>query len=195
MSALLLDAVIAHVRAAFTTAEVREVRPYAGEFSGTEVEQVSFNAPAILVTLLGWKPGGSERLTGRNVRVARLAAFVVTKNATGREARMREAMLLSERLCMVINAWVPDQPAALEIGPREDEAQAQNLYGRAVDAKGLALWLVEWRQACKPLLPPAQMWDLLAIDITDHTRQGTVPATIAPPGTLSVTEDVRFNPV
>lgn len=195
MSALLLDQVIAQVRAAFTSTEVREVRAYAGEFSGAEVAQVSFNAPAILVTVLGWKPGNSSRLTGRNVRLVRLAAFIVTKNATSREARMREAMLLSERLCITLGLWVPSDTTAMSIGPLEADAQAQNLYGQAVDQKGLALWMVDWEQACKSLLPPAQMWDLLSIEITDHTHQGLVPANTAPTGTLSVTEDVLFKPL
>lgn len=194
MSVLLLDQVIAHVRGAFTVSEVREVRAYAGEFSGTEIPQVSFSAPAILITVLGWKPSRNSRLTGRNVRLVRLAAFIVTKNATNREARMRDAMLLSERLGITLSLWVPSDTAALSIGPLEADAQAQNLYSRAVDDKGLALWMMDWEQACKPLLQPAQMWDLLAIEITDHTRQGLIPGSAAPTATgpLKVTEDVRF---
>lgn len=194
MSTLLLDQVIAHVRGAFSTADVREVREYAGEFSGAEIMQTSFSAPAILIACMGWKAGRSERMTGRHTRIVRLAAFVVTKNATSREARMREAMRLSERLGITLREWAPQDTSALAIAPIEDDAQAENLYGRAVDEKGLALWMVSWQQACRPLVPPAQLWDLLAIDITDNTRT-TVPAdATALPGALTVTEDVRFNP-
>ncbi|MBK1613367.1 hypothetical protein CKO44_07775 [Rubrivivax gelatinosus] len=194
MSALLLQAVVDQVRAAFTPAELAEVRPYGGEFSTEEIDQAGFRSPAAFVTVLGWKPGSSKRLVGRNVHEVRLAAFVVYK-ATDRQARMGGAMVLAEKLCLALRRWRPTNApdAPISIAPLEAEAEAENLYGRAVDKKGLALWLVRWTQAVQLTASPDELWDLLSVDIVDLTRRGEVPTAPAPdPNPLSVTEDVRF---
>lgn len=194
MSALLLDQAIAHVRASFTRAQVAEVREYAGEFSAEEVAKIPFNVPCILIACLGWKAEKhGSRLVGRMTRDVRLAAFIVTKHVD-REQRMRQALMLAEALCVVLRLWVPeDVPELLQVAGLEDDPRAENLYSRGIDALGMALWLVDWHQCVKPLAPPARLFDLLAIDITDHTVQGT-PDTAAAPGVApTVTEDVQFN--
>lgn len=194
MSVLLLNAAVDYIRAQYTRAEVAEVRPYGGEFSGAELQHTSYNCPAILVTVLGWKPEPqSRRLGGRDVRGVRMAAFVVCKHAKQAQ-RMAQAMTLAERLCLDLKAWTPlqlDLPMA--IGPLEQEPVAENLYGRAIDAKGQALWLVGWEQCVKPTVPLPQLYDLLAIEIDDITHQGTAPVpSPAPAPALVVTEDVAF---
>lgn len=194
MSAHLLAAAIDHVRASFTRAQVAEVRTYGGEFSGDELAQIPFRPPAILLTVLGWRPvHKGHRLTGRMAREVRMAAFVVS-NLVDREKRMSQAMQIAEALCIALRTWAPDstdQPVLL--AGLDDDPHAENLYGRAVDAKGLALWLVDWRQCVKPVLELPQLFDLTAIDITDHTVQGTGAAAPAPGVAPTVTEDVQFN--
>lgn len=197
MSVVLLNAAVDHIRAQFTRAEVAEVRPYGGEFSGAELTNTSYNCPAVLVTVLGWKPEPqSKRLSGRDIRGVRMAAFVLTKHAR-RELRMAQAMTLAERLCLVLKAWNPlllDLPMAL--GSLEAEPVAENLYGRAIDTAGQAMWLVGWEQCVKPTVPLPQLYDLLAIEIEDTTRQGTAPASSpAPASAPVVTEDVAFAPL
>lgn len=195
MSAVLQQAVIDLVRGAFTKAEVATVEPYAGEFSAAESVQVSFTAPAIFVAVLGWKPWpDSKRLTGRNVRGVRMAAFVVTKHAK-RDVRMQAAMNLAERLALLLQAWVPEATETMDLACLEVDATVENLYSRAMDAKGMALWLVDWMQAAKPKVAPAQLFDLLAVDITDNTQQGQVPDAPPAPNDLTVTEAVNFNPL
>lgn len=195
MSAVLQQAVIDLVRGAFTKAEVATVAPYAGEFSADESVQVSFTAPAIFVAVLGWKPWpDSKRLTGRNVRGVRMAAFVVTKHAK-RDVRMQAAMNLAERLALLLQAWVPEATETMDLACLEVDATVENLYSRAMDAKGMALWLVDWMQAAKPTVAPAQLFDLLAVDITDNTQQGQVPDAPPAPNDLTVTEAVNFNPL
>ncbi|MEY2685985.1 MAG: hypothetical protein RL375_183 [Pseudomonadota bacterium] len=194
MSTVLLDQAIAYVRASFTATEVVQVDEYAGEFSGEEVEQLSFNAPAILITVLGWREANAgHRLGGRFADQVRLAAFVVTKH-TQRGARMRQAMQISRKLCLALRLWAPDSTGLAEtIGPLEADPRAENLYGRAIDKRGLALWLVDWQQCIKPVVPLPQLYDLTTIDITDHTVQGTGTAAPAPGAAPTVTEDVQFN--
>lgn len=195
MSALLLTAVIDHLRAAFTRAELAEVRAYGGEFNSAEFDAASYTCPAVLVTVLGWKPElHSKRLSGRDVRSVRLAAFVVAKHAK-REARLTVAMTLAERVAMVLRQWrAGDLDAPVLLGPLEAEPTCENLYSRAIDSKGQALWLVSWEQCCKPLVPLSQLYELLSVDITDTTHQGTAAAGVPPetPSTLTVTEQVDF---
>ena len=69
MSAALLTEVLAYVRCQFARAEVATVEPYGGEFSGEELDKLSYNCPAILVTVLGSAPeADNTRLSGKHVR-------------------------------------------------------------------------------------------------------------------------------
>lgn len=198
MSAILLSAVIDQIRASFTTAQVAEVRSYGGEFSSAEMGKLSFNAPAILVTVLGWKPEhDNHRLQGRDVRGVRLAAFVVTKHAK-REVRMAQAMTLADLLALRLRQWKPALAAGNDLvlmGPLEEEPVCENLFGRVIDEHGMALWKVDWDQCIKPVVPLEQLFDLLSVEIIDTTRQGIAPAPAPASGSLTVTEQVNFAPL
>lgn len=199
MSATLLDQTISYLRAQFTREQVADVRPYGGEFNAAEVGQLSYNCPALLVTVLGWKPDhSSERLPGRDVRGVRMACFVAFKHAE-RTKRMQGAMLLAQMVALKLKAWKAGALAGLPeaLAPLEEEPTAENLYGRAIDAKGQALWLVSWEQCVKPLVPVGTLYDLLAVEIIDTTRQGVAPDPAPGPAApaLVVTEEVNFAPL
>lgn len=193
MSAILLDQVLAHVRSLFTTTEVATVQEYGGEFDVAEVEQVSFSAPAVFIAVLGWRGmPTSTRLTGKHVRQCRLGAFIATKHAK-RELRMRAAMAIAERLTIGLRTWAPHVSTPIEIAGLEDEPTAENLFSRGIDKRGMALWLVDWRQCIRPTVPLEQLYDLVAVDIVDTTQQGVTTTATSPAQTpLTVTEEVRF---
>lgn len=199
MSAVLLDQALAYTRAAFTKAEVVTVQPYGGEFSSAEMDQVSYVCPAIFLTVLGWEPlRDGHRMSGKFSRKVRMAAFVVAKHAK-REARMRLGMALAEKLSLVLRQWMPDNTGNLPItiGPLEDDASSENLYSRAVDKMGQAVWLVDWFQAVKPVLTQSPgaptLLDWLSVDIADTARI-TELAPVAPPAATPVviTETITF---
>lgn len=196
MSAALLDQVQAYIRRSFTKAEAVDVRPYAGEFSSEEMDKVSYNCPAIFVTVLGWQPiQGGSRLTGKYARNVRVAAFVVAKHAK-REERMRLGMALAEKLCFVMREWVPDiDNPVITISPLEEDASAENLYSRAVDRLGQSVWLVDWHQAVKPVLGAngkPVLIDWLTTAIEDTVRV-TEPPVAPPVGTAATTtEKITF---
>lgn len=196
MSAILLTQALAYLRGQFTRAEVVTLQSYGGEFNAAESDQLSYDCPAILVTVLGWQPEtNGTRLAGRMARQVRLAAFVAFKHAN-RELRMAGALALTEKLALVLRLW---QPAAgdlpMLLAPLETEPTADNLYSRAMDKRGQALWLVSWTQCVKPRVPLEGLVDLLAVDIINITRQGNAPAASPDnPAPLIVTEDVRFSP-
>ncbi|MFI5447581.1 hypothetical protein [Polaromonas sp. UC242_47] len=191
---LLLEQAVAYVRASFTKAQVKDVRAYAGEFSTAEMKNVSYNCPAILISLLGWKkPDEGGRLTGRHAKNHRMVAFVVTKNAKSREARMTEAMRLAEDLSVLLRQWAPmaQQPYASAIQAQgvtivglDDEPTCENLYNRAVDEQGQALWMVDWYQCAKgviplnqerPDVPYADRPNMRHVEIYDTARGGQAP--------------------
>ena len=213
MSAVaLLDQAVAFVRAGFTKQQAATVQKYAGEFSAAEMKQLSYTCPAILLTVLGWKKAdGGAHLTGRHARTARLAAFVVTKNAKDRQARMSEAMALSEALSVLLRQWAPmvQEPSASALsalgvtaGGLEDEASCENLYSRAVDEQGQALWLVDWYQSVKgavpmgpvrPAVPYAQLPALTTVVIEDSARVNQAPAAaVVPNAPIAVSEKIDF---
>ena len=199
MSVHLLTATLAFVRSAFTAQEVATVQPYGGEFNSVEMDQLSYSCPAILITSLGFedKPSGG-RISGKNTVEVRMAAFVAAKHAK-RELRMDAAMNLAERLSLLLRPWVPtDEVLPVNLGPLEPGLRCENLFSRAIDAKGQALWLVSWTQCVqpKPGVGLAELGDLLRVEIIDTTHPGTLPAPPTPgPATLIVTEEVNFHSV
>jgi phage gp37-like protein len=200
MSGVLLDQAIAFVRASFTKADVATVDEYGGEFSSAEIGKVSFNCPCIFITVLGFSPlQNGKHVSGRTARLCRLAAFVVTKGAT-RKKRMRQAMDLSERLAVCLRGWVPanDDTTPFTVGALEDDATAENLYSRAVDEAGLAVWLVNWEQGVKPTIPLPALADWLTLEMHNTARvPGPVPAPPAPaPGVVvtTTTDEIIFPP-
>lgn len=195
MSAALLDATITYLRSRFAPAEVTTLQPYGGEFSGEEFDQLSYSCPAVLVTVLGWAPApAGARMAGRHVRQVTMAAFVATKHAT-RPGRLQAAMTLAERVGITLYDWRPDNAGPFALGPLDAEPRCENLYGRAIDKAGQALWLLRWTQCVAPTVPTAALVDLLAIDIEDHTRRGEpLPDVPENPAPLVVSEDVQFVP-
>lgn len=197
MSVVLLDQVKAYIRASFSKTEAVTVEAYAGEFGAPDMEKVSYTCPAIFVTVLGWQPlHEGHRMTSKYARSVRVAAFVVAKHAK-RDQRMRGAMALAEKLCLVMRQWMPDNSTAtlINVGPLEDDATAENLYSAAVDKLGQSVWLVDWHQAVKPIAgsdgkPALYDWLTVAIEDTARiTEPAAAPANGVP---LTVTEKISF---
>jgi hypothetical protein len=194
MSAVLLNKAKAFVRAKFTRAEVKDVKSYGGEFSAAEIQFKSFSCPAIFIATLGWSPEPSgNRLRGRRTRAVSMAAFIAFKHAD-REKRMEGAMNLAERLSLALSSWTPVQDdAPFTLGPVDADPSAENLYGRAVDSAGMALWVVRWVQDVKANADPGELFDLLRIDIEENYLPGIVPPAPAPGRVLpAVTDSIAF---
>lgn len=177
---LLLDPVQALLREKFSKQEVTTIQPYGGEFTALEIDKVSYACPAIFITVLGWQraqPGAP--LTGPRVRDVRLAAFIAFKHAK-RELRMEGAMAIADKLCLVLQDWKPESALLadypLEIAALEGEPSAENLYSRASDEKGQAVWLVDWTQCARPIEDPGVLANWLVADITNLARTAEAPA-------------------
>lgn len=190
-STMLLDQLIDYLKTQTGKAFVT-IDEYAGEFNSTEIGRLGFNSPAVLVTLLGWKPPvASSRLGGPRAARARVAAFIVTKDGKGRVSRMRAAAERAELICGLLPAWRPTGCINAVSG-----IEAQNLYSAAVDKGGLSLWSVTWWQDIQWRYdPPAlsDLTDLQEIDIASiaHT---SVPAPLPSVDPLPISHDVTLAP-
>ncbi|MNX34291.1 hypothetical protein D3C86_645340 [compost metagenome] len=194
MSGLLLDKTLAFVRGAFDKKTVQQVLAYGGEFSSVEIPFKSYSCPAIFVSVGGWSPKPSgKRAAGRGVRSVSMAAFIAYKHVD-RVKRMNGAMLIADMLCAQLSKWNPvpaDEPVSLM--PIDEDPVAENLYGRAVDAAGQALWVVRWTQDLKVNVQPGQLFDLLSIHIDEHYLPGQVPQPTTPESPpLTVTDTIHF---
>ncbi len=186
MSAALLTETLAYVRSQFTRAEVATVEAYGGEFSGEEIDKLSYNCPAVLVTVLGWNAEtNGTRLSGKHVRNVRMAAFVATKHAK-RPLRMAQAMQIADKLATGLRLWQPSTTLPVTIAPLEEDAECENLYGRAIDRAGQALWLVSWMQCVQPALPLPELVDWLSLDIASTARSQEVAAAAPAPLTAAL---------
>jgi hypothetical protein len=197
MSTVLLDAALSYLRGQFSKREAVDVCDYGGEFAADEVAASTFNAPALLLSPMGWTPArGHERMVGRGALVCHMSCFVVTKGGRDRAERMRSACALAAKLNLALDAWVPSSEGLpLELAAPEPDVRAENLYGRKLDRAGLALWLVSWRQCAK--LPPlgspqwAALMDLEAVQITSYAAN-MVQSEETVPGVLPVAHELNF---
>lgn len=194
MSILLQDQAVDYIRAAFTQKEAFDVKAYSGEFAAEEIMRSQFKCPAVLVGVLGWgKPGAGDYLRTVKARVVHMVAFVVA-DQVDRQARMRTAGGICDKLDLLLQAWRPEddeQPA--EIASPQDDIVVENLYGRAADKAGMALWMVRWRQCLQPKAGDGGLFDWVGIDIESTVKavhdQGDTPE---PPPPLAVTHDIKF---
>ena len=194
MSGVLQDLALEHIRQMFTRAEVFDVLHYAGEFAADEIANTQFKCPAILVGVLGLVPAKPEdRFADADAEVAHMIAFAVS-NVKDRKVRARQAQSLSEKLCQVLRRWRPNDSASpIYLAAPEKGLRAENLFGRKVDAAGMALWAVTWRQCVKARPGQGGLYDWLSLDIESTVKAAhdqAEPGPDAPP--LVVTHDIKF---
>jgi hypothetical protein len=184
----LLKEVKAHIKAE-ALGLFKQIEDYGGEFSEDEINAKSFNAPAAFVACLGWRKAKSGNvLAGKKIWRTRIAIFVVTKN-TKREVRMTEAMQRAEVLSTIFEGWRPVEVCT----SNPDGIDAENLYSRAVDKAGLALWMVGWWQEIemkkgqRPEMP-----DLEKVEIESVARTMVDAAAPSSPET-AITHKLEMN--
>lgn len=121
---------------------VKMVEVYGGEFTAAEINKHSLSAPAILIACLGWSPLDKvKKRIATPARDVKFAFFILTKS-TNRKERMLEALAISERLSGFLIEWVNTNQVSNGCVGKFDNPHAENLYGRAADSGGTALWLV-----------------------------------------------------
>ncbi len=124
---------------------------------------------------------------------------------------MTEAMALAEALSVVLRQWMPmqQQPykSALQalgvtVLGLDDEASCENLYNAAIDREGQALWMVDWYQCAKGVIPLGPVRPAIAYEdlppLTHVVMEDTVHVNQTPEplpsgdGPITVTEKIDF---
>ena len=200
MSVLLVDLVVQMLREAIPSPDMlKTVQPYGGEFNAEEVDTASFTAPAVLVASMGWAPPGrDDLLAGAQASAQHLAAFVVTKNAK-RVERMAAASALAETVARALKRWRPQAGESdyIEVAAVDwRSVQGENLYGSRLDKKGLALWVVRWKQCVqdKALTPEqeARLGDLLRVSIHSDAVHGQGAEALNIGDAAAVSQEIGF---
>lgn len=176
MSLLALrEAVVEGIRAAQGVDEfpfLRQVEPHGGTFNEAEVTRISSRAPAIFVSVTGCE--GQQRM-GPDASVdAELVAVVITtsRDSDGRDRHDQALHIVSHMTRLLtksgVNRW--DNKAS----SHPVNVSCRNLFSGRVDAKGVALWAVEWKQKATLTteVPPSYAGELLTIDITHDWPDG-----------------------
>lgn len=124
--------------------QLREVKAHGGRFSLEELAAISARSPSVRVACLGadrieWD---ARCVTARTT----WAAFIITgdRTAAGQAPVARDAAALA--LTAAIAALVPLFCFGLDnTVDSAREVRADNLFSRALDQRGVALWAVTWR--------------------------------------------------
>jgi len=126
-----------------TRVEVKYSAVHPGIFDPEGLARAALRVPAILLSTMGLSPIGSGD-DGQDYE-AHLRLHVITRDALGR-LRADSALALVETLCGYIPGRRWDHAAWSDPAPWPD---ASNLYATEINAKGLALWAVDWNQTIR----------------------------------------------
>jgi hypothetical protein len=119
--------------------QLKTCRPQDGKFDLKELKKSAVPAPAVLVSVLGLKPG--KQFSATPTHLLNMAAYVVTRDALGVD---REVAALN-----IMQALVPLLQRQTWAVPALGEAENVRLHNLATPVSrdnGSALWAVTWDQ-------------------------------------------------
>lgn len=119
--------------------QLTNVYTHGGRFTLEDLKRIAVRAPTALVACLGIADVENEG--GQNVAEVQWGVFVVTAG-TSQQGRDTEALTVVEAVANVVggNSW---QDSSLSY---PTSVRAENLYSPSLDAQGMALWAITWRQ-------------------------------------------------
>ena len=137
----LLTALVTEVSALLP--ELGDCGVHPGRFEVADLGQWVPRAPAVRAACLG--ASGTEMVaTGRTDATLRLAAFVVTKDASDQDADVAALAIVDALL-----AWLPGfRPTGLSTGA-PTAIRSRSVYAGTVKGSGMALRAVNWRQVLR----------------------------------------------
>ena len=134
----LLEAIAGDLRTRLPALKTCEVHD--GRWDAEEVKRWVVATPAVLVSWLGTAKTETPGLLWTDCE-QQLAAFVVTRDAPGL-GRGEAARALVDWLLL----YVPRARWGMSDIGEATGLRAANLYSRAIDKTGVAMWMVSWRQ-------------------------------------------------
>ncbi len=120
---------------------LRTCQRYAGEFDSNSVNNVSFTAPAVFVSCLGWVKAKEQPGDGRTAYTVRFAAFLVAEKPTLQNPD-HDIVALS----LAITHAIDDKVMGLSNARAAKVQKAENGINTELDQQGLGIWAVTWLQ-------------------------------------------------
>lgn len=127
-----------------------EVSIHGGDFDKDELLQYAKNPPSVIVHVLR---ADMESQGGHPVAEVTCAAIVLAEDKAA-SPRDVQALNLVDALLRLLQTW-PGPTWNLNTGSigAPTDIVARNLYARELDAKGVAMWCVAWRQQLELIEP------------------------------------------
>lgn len=140
-----------------------------GKFVWAELKEISYNAPAVFISCLGWSPADEQDASrvagfGQVAYRVRFVAGIVTKNNKSANARNQEARLIGTSITNLLSRQDWSKPDVLEA----EKARCEALFVRDAEADNQSLWQLDW-------------WHVMAFD--DESADSTINDFITAHGT------------
>lgn len=128
------------------------VKEHSGKFIWSELQEISFRAPAVFVSCLGWRAPTADEVArlaadGESIHRVRFIAGIVTKSNKAANTRNQQARLLSEVVTNHLARQDWNQPDVYEAA----DIRCEPLFVPEAERDGQSLWIVDW-------------WHLVAFD-------------------------------
>lgn len=124
------------------------VSVHGGTFTQQELERYSKRAPHAVLTLLGFE---SQFESGITQAEAQWGLMLFTKQEPG-VRRDASCIALAEAITQTIMEQWPAAEDAEQVS-RPTDVQARNVYSTPLDAIGIAMWSLEWKQLLDLTVP------------------------------------------
>jgi hypothetical protein len=138
------------------------VYTHGGRLDVAELQRYALKAPCVVVTLLGVP--GTTLEGGEPVATLEFGAFIVANDRPGVRRDALAISMLQQTLGVVRpdERWGDDEHVHIA-----EQIRAGNLFGGTTDQKGVAIWVVTWRQGYDiNALDTGTLDDLLRINST-----------------------------
>lgn len=121
------------------------VKLHAGKFLWSELQRLSFKAPAVFISCLGWRSVDDEQAArlashGDDFQRVRFIAGIVTKSVRRATDRNQQARLIAQSLTTFLNHQDWGQNDVLEA----QDLRCESLYIEKAEQDNQSLWLLDW---------------------------------------------------
>jgi len=125
----------------------KKIEEHAGSFAWKELEEKGYNAPALFVSNLGWKPLANEQdsmsSSMGDIYEARFLMALITEHKGGFEKQNKQA----RQLAQVLVKFLEDNCFGFDEISEAYRIKADPVFSGAFNENGQSLWLIEfWHQ-------------------------------------------------
>jgi len=121
------------------------VKLHAGKFIWSELQRISYKAPAVLISCLGWRAIDDEEAAilgahGKDLNRVRFVAGIVTKSVKKSDSRNQQARLIAQAL----TTFLSGQDWSLDDVLESQDLRCESLYIESAEEDNQSMWLLDW---------------------------------------------------